>query len=262
MSNKPASIEPGMYEGIRVTQGWNPIVNTLKPLDFFMTCGQDLFSVGIRIITSNLSNDRHAEYNHSGIFPDGSACTLEANWILGSNNFFERYEGCNVLIARYNKMNASKVKIALDATNKHIGQWYPTRRIFLHLINMAHIFHWSESLVCSEYVAKVLYKAGARHGKYHGTTPDALADEAEYQLNKERTGPRYDIIYKDKLKSLYYKYCNKCKTFWLMPSTPLLPCPSCNQQFTAPLTSPNAVLNQKAHEYNELKRKYVLENNK
>ena len=33
--SKPTLIDPGMYDGIRVTQTYNPLVYDLKPLDFF-----------------------------------------------------------------------------------------------------------------------------------------------------------------------------------------------------------------------------------
>lgn len=257
-TTKPEPIPAGNYNGIKVTQAYNPLVQILKPMDFFCTKGAGIISTGIRIVERNQSTDRKADYNHAGIFPDGTACTLEALWTLKSTNIFEHYEGCDVLIARWNKMNATLALQALKATNKHIGQWYPTRRIVLHLFNMAHIFHWSKSLVCSEYVAKNLYKAGARHGEFYGTTPDALADEVENQLNKERTGPKYSIIFKGKLPYNLYYYCSNCKTFQLIPENVTNLCEKCHQVFN-PLLSPDKELNNQVDRYNYAKKEFKMQ---
>ena len=146
---------------------------------------------------------------------------------------------------------------ALKETNKHIGQWYPVYRLALHLVNVAHFLHWSNYLVCSEYVAKVLYKAGARHSHFFGTTPDVLADEIECKLNKERTGPKYSIVFKGKLPFNYYYYCMNCKTYWLIPSNQCY-CPVCiNSLLDSFPVSTNQKLNKKIEQYNMLRTKYV-----
>jgi hypothetical protein len=258
---KPKPIDPTSDLGnIRVTQAYNSLINKLKPLDFFCVEGDGILSWGIKLVTKNLSPDREAEFNHAGIFPDGSACTLEALWKLESHNFFERYEGYNAIIGRWKKMNPKIALKVLKKTNKHIGQWYPTYRIALHLINVAHIIHWSNALVCSEYVAKILHKAGARHHRYHGTTPDAIADEIKREVNKERNGCKYEIVFQGKLPYNFYRYCSFCKTFWLVPYTIYL-CPSCNCHFIVedqknpPIEDQN--LKNKILSYNETKCIYV-----
>lgn len=213
----PTPIEPGIYDGLKVFS-FNPehfMDLDLKVLDFFCVAGNSILSKGIRFVTKNQSPDRESEFNHSGILSGGS-CTLECLWTLTSHNLFTYYQGKKIIIARWNKINDETRLKALKATNKHIGQFYPAYRIPLHLINIAHIFHW-QKLVCSEYVGKVLYKAGARHSRFYGASPDHLADEIRYALNTERTGPKYDILYDDYLPYLFYGYCFKCNGVHLMP---------------------------------------------
>ena len=182
---KPIPIDPKIYEfGISVHEAWNPLIELLNPLDFFCTQSDELIGLGIRIVSKNFSPDRKADYNHSGIFPTGNEKTLEALKTLTSTNFFERYEGQKVLIARWRKMTPELAKYALEKTKKHIGQPYPYIRIGLHFFNLAHLIHWRR-LVCSEYAAKNLYYAGAYHEHYYGTTPDMLADFAKNSERKD-----------------------------------------------------------------------------
>lgn len=253
---KPIINSEADWGEIRVTQAYNPLIKQLKPLDIFCVGGRGILSHGIKLITRNLSPDREAEFNHAGIFPDGSACTLEALWKLESHNFFERYEGHNAIIGRWRKMTPKIASKALRKTNKHIDQWYPTYRLFLHLLNVAHLVHWSNSLVCSEYVAKVLHKAGARHHYYYGTTPDTIADEIVRELNEERNGCKYEIIFQGKLPYNFYRFCNHCKTYWLIPFSVYL-CPSCNTSFIKNPIIENKYLYKKITSYNILKYEYT-----
>lgn len=264
MSKLPKTIDAGNYDGIIVKQGYDPLVEKLQPLDFFCVAGNNFISKGIRFVTKNQSADRQSDYNHAGIFPDGSACTLEALWTLKSTNIFEHYEGCKILIARWNGIITHENYLkTLKETNKHIGQWYPTRRIALHLLNLAHIFHWSKSLVCSEYVAKVLYKLKARHSHFYGTNPDMLADEVHNQLNKERTGAKYQIVFEGELPNLYYKYCPDCKTYHLVNNN-LKNCPTCEKPligiYINHYPSGNIPLDKKIQNYNKDKSAYVINN--
>ena len=213
----PAPIDPGTYGEISVFSAWNPLVKIIESLDCFCTKSDEIFGFGIRIVSKNLSPDRTCNYNHAGLFPiKHCSNTYEALWKLDSQNFFSYYEKKEVLIARWNKMTPLKAQVALDGTMKHIGQTYPILRIPLHLFNLAHLFHW-KSLVCSEYVAKNLYLAGARGSHYYGTTPDHLADEFHNSLNKERTGPKYNILFEGTLPFLLYRYCSDFKAYILMP---------------------------------------------
>ena len=213
----PNLIEPGTYDNLKVEKAWHPLVKKLKPFDLFCTQGCTFFSIGIRIVTMNLSPDRKAEFNHAGLFPEGDQSTIEVNSTVTSNNFFERYEGCYALIARYTELSEENRKIAMRKITEHIDDLYPWFRIPLHLLNAAHIIHYNRSLVCSELIAKALFYAGARTYKYYGVTPDNLADEFERELNNKRNAAKYDIIHKGKLAWLLYYYCLKCKTFRPVP---------------------------------------------
>ena len=217
MSGMPTPIEPGYYDGLIVYpfDAAHFIDLKLQVLDIFCVAGDSILSKGIRFVTSNQNSDRESEFNHSGIMSGGS-CTLECLLTLTNENLFHRYQGCKILIGRWNKINYELTLKALKETNKHIGQWYPIYRIPLHLINVAHLFHWRK-LVCSEYVAKVLYKAGARHANFFGTNPDHIADEIRCALNKERTGPKYSILFDGYLPYLYYGLCWDCKAIYPIP---------------------------------------------
>jgi hypothetical protein len=228
-------IEPGTYGKIKVERAWHPLVRKLKPFDLFCTQGCTFFSIGIRIITMNLSADREAEFNHTGLFPEGDQSTIEARATVTSNNFFEMYEGCHVLIARYTELTEVNRKQAMKKLTEHIDDSYPWYRIPLHLTNTAHIFHYTKNLVCSEFIAKGLFYAGARSYKYYGVTPDNLADEFLRELNSKRNGPKYDLIFKGKLAWLLYFYCPRCWTFRPVP-VGSKKCCKCKGKLQNPLT--------------------------
>lgn len=256
---KPKTIEPGNYDGIKVRTAWNKLTKKLQPMDFFCTQGAGFIGWSIRKITKNLSPDRECEFNHAGLFPDGTACTLEALWHVEPTNFYEHYEGCNVLVGRYLKMDNELAIKAIKSITQHIDQPYPTRRLFFHLLNAAHFIHWINAVVCSELVAKALFNAGARDHKWWGVTPDNLADEIEHQLNEERTGPKYSIVFKGKLPFLLYKYCPQCKSIDLID---LLRnrCFNCNQHYVDELAVPNADLRERIKTYNNRKLSYIADN--
>jgi hypothetical protein len=254
---KPAPIEPGNYNQIVVNPPYNPLQEKLKPLDFFCTQGSGFISWGIRRITKNLSPDRESEFNHVGLFPDGTACTLEALWHLETKNVFEHYEGCYILIGRYINLTPEKYLKAITEIRRHIDQKYPIRRLFLHLLNIAHFIHWTNYLVCSEFVAKALFHAGARGHHYWGTTPDNLADEIEHELNEDRTGPKYEIVYKNKLSWLIYKYCKVCRNIDLVP--PELKLCKCKNKYVGIKAIPSKELREHTNKYNKNKMKWINE---
>lgn len=254
--NKPKVIQPGNYGGIIVNTAWNKLASKFKPMDFFCTQGAGFIGWGIRQITKNLSSDRECEFNHAGLLPEGNECTLEALWHIETKNLLEHYEGCKVLVGRYNKMNHESAQLALDGIKRHIGQSYPKRRLFFHLLNVAHHIHWIDAVVCSELVAKALYHAGARHHKYWGVTPDNLADEIEHELNEERTGPKYDIIYKGKLPWLIYKFCPYCRTIDLVDLV-VNRCVHCMKHYLDDVAIPDRDLQNKIKDYNRQKIEYI-----
>jgi len=255
---KPNLIEPGTYDNLKVERAWHPLNKKLKPFDLFCTQGCTFFSVGIRIVTMNLSPDRKADFNHAGLFPEGDQSTIEVNSTVTSNNFFERYEGCYILIARFTELTEEKRKLAMRKITSHIDDFYPWLRIPLHLINAAHLIHYSRSLVCSELVAKALFYAGARSHKYYGVTPDNLADEFERELNDSRNSAKYDIIYKGKLAWLLYYYCYKCKTFRPVPVGQKYCC-KCNGKLINPfkLKEYKEPIIQEVVNYNKKKIVYI-----
>jgi hypothetical protein len=250
---KPKAIEPGNYDGLIVNPAYVLFQNELLPLDFFCTKGSGVIGWAIRRITKNLSSDRECKYNHAGLLPDGTACTLEALWHVESKNLFEHYEGQKVLIARYIGLTPKKYLKAIKSIQRHIDQPYPKRRLFFHLLNLAHHIHWTNAVVCSELVAKALFNAGARHHNYWGTTPDNIADEIKNQLNKKRTGPNYKIIYKNKLPWLMYSYCTYCKEVYFIPT--IEHCYVCRKKFDNKNEEriPNKKIRDQVILYNELK---------
>ncbi len=255
---KPKPIDPGNYNGFIVRPAEVLLQKKLQPLDFFCVRGTGFISWAIRHITKNLSPDRECDYNHAGLLPDGTACTLEALWHIESKNLFEHYEGCKILIGRYIELTPEKYLTAIKSIQRHIDQPYPKRRLLFHLLNLAHYIHWINAVVCSELVAKALFNAGARNHKYWGVTPDTIADEIEDQLNKSRTGPNYEIIYNDTLPWLIYKYCFECKRLYLLPITDKH-CYHCKKRLRDEVAIPHRDIRIKVQEYNSLKLKYISE---
>lgn len=261
MIKKPKPIAPGKYDGVTVHPAYHYLQGKFKPLDFFCTQGAGFIGWGIRQVTRNLSPDRECEFNHAGLLPEGNACTLEALWHIETKNIFEHYEGCYILIGRYLNLTEEKRTKAIKAITKHIDQSYPIRRLFLHLANVAHFIHWTNYLVCSEFVAKTLYYAGARGRYYWGTTPDNLADEIEHELNKDRTGPKYEIVFKSKLSWLVYKYCSRCKNLYLIP-VESKSCHICNSKLSKASQTEHEFLKIDAIKYNEKKVLWINEQTK
>lgn len=256
MTTKIKLIEPGEYDHIVVVPAYHPLQKNLQPMDFFCTQGAGFLGWGIRAITKNMSPDRECEFNHAGLFPNGDLQTLEALWKVESTNFAKQYEGCEVLIGRFKEMTIEKAALAFDKIAEHVGQSYPTRRIFLHLLNIAHHIHWINAVVCSELVAKALFYAGARDHKWWGVTPDTLADEIEHELNHDRTGPKYEIIFKGKMAWLIYKYCRQCQQIHMVPIE-LKRCFNCKNKYNDILNTPDKKLRKKGSEYNENKIDYI-----
>jgi hypothetical protein len=254
---KPVPIDSGNYDGTIVNSAYASLKNKLQPLDFFCTQGAGFIGFGIRQITKNMSPDRECEFNHAGLLPDGSTCTLEALWHVESKNLFEHYEGCKILIGRYKNLTPEKYLTAIKSIHQHIDQSYPKRRLFFHLLNLAHHIHWINSVVCSELLAKALFNAGARDHNWWGVTPDNIADEIEHELNEDRTGPKYEIVFKGKLPWLLYRYCERCKQIYLMPIGDLKCCNCKNNITVEHVAIPNKELRQKVREYNERKLNYI-----
>lgn len=154
-----------------------PQKKTLKAGDMFCSAfpGAKLGFL-IKAAEKIMSKDFHADMSHSGLILNSKGDTWEILWRLKTQNFFEAYEGCNVLVVRYKKLKDVKHFKAIKDLSKHDGQIYPVHRFLLYLTGLARFVHWSR-LVCSEFVAKYLYYINARHKHYWGTTPDILSEE-------------------------------------------------------------------------------------
>ena len=127
------------------------------------------------------SFDNQSVYNHCGLFLDDRGTTLEALWHVTSNNFFERYKRKKVLIV--SPMSSEETKfISTDfIRSEEFGKSYPVYG-FLYMIAppLAKYIGDGSNLMCSELVAKYLYKIGIRPKYYKGTTPDRLVDEVRH----------------------------------------------------------------------------------
>jgi len=130
----------------------------------------------IKVVETIRAKDWHAAYSHAGIIIHKDGETVESLWKVKSQNIYEAYKGCTVLIARYNALTQGKYYIGLRMLNKNIGKRYPIFRLPLHLLGLGRFIHWKK-MVCSELVAKFLHCVGARHRHYFGVNPDDLADE-------------------------------------------------------------------------------------
>jgi len=202
----------------------HPISNALLFGDIFCTENSMYLGRAINVVSALYSSDRKSRYTHAGIMLS-SWETLESLWLVESHNIFSHYQGKHILIARPIGMTQNSFLQGYNGIKKHIGQIYPIHRLFLHILNLAQFIHWNR-LVCSELVAKFLYKSGFRHGEYFGTSPDMIADEIRYQLNANRTGPRYEIIFEGVLPVLEEKTCCFCFNTIFVPENTLA-CPKC-----------------------------------
>ncbi len=131
-----------------------------------------------------LSSDNHARYNHSGIFKTGyiegtevGPSTIESLWTVQSNDFFQKYKGKQVLIARPVAPTEDKEEAVSIIVNEDSGKKYPGYRFFYLIYPPIAKYINRGASVCSELTAKYLFLAGVRHKWYQGTTPDKLVDE-------------------------------------------------------------------------------------
>ena len=211
-------IKPGKYERAgsivfdrpEVVLGieHHPLANIFKRGDIFLSTNPMFLGKGINFVSSMYSVDRKSEYSHSGFFVSPTTI-LEASYKVSNTEFLIKYEGDNVLVGRHLEMNDDTCLKGMEKIKEHIGQLYPFHRLFLHFFNLAQFVHWNH-VVCSELVAKFLFGAGLRDYKYYGVTPDHLSDEINCSLNKDRTGPQYEIVFKGKLPINKYKRCCAC----------------------------------------------------
>lgn len=169
----------------------------LLPGDEFVTKNPMALGVAINIVQKATSVDNESTYTHAGIITEADGTTLESLWTVNSQNIWEAYSGEKVLIARNINMTPAVFAAGFAKIKKHIGQWYPVPRLFLHLLHIAKWVHW-DHVVCSELVAKFetgcatfLADADKTSGFLHnwyGVNPDDLTD-------RWRLGRYYDIVF-------------------------------------------------------------------
>jgi hypothetical protein len=201
----------------------------LKPGDIF--CSSNPMSIGVLInaVQRLWATDRQSKYSHAGIIVSSGGMTLEADWHVDGFCMFQKFHGDNVIIGRWIGMTNDKLMEGLKGINSHIGNFYPVHRLILHLIRVANLFHWHR-LVCSELVAKFLYKMGARHPAYFGTNPDHIADEIHDDLNADRTGPKFEIVFEGILPWVFYYRCRKCNGLFMADFYNPGNCPQCDNE--------------------------------
>jgi len=151
----------------------------LKPGDLFAARSQMLLGRAINVVQQFYSSDNKSEYSHTGFIVNAQGSTFEANWRVGSQDFYKAYKGEKVLIARHNDMDEDRFFRGFSSVyNKHYKHIYPFWRLFFFLVPpIAKYVHFLEKPVCSELVAEFLYRAGLRHKNYMGTNVDTLVDE-------------------------------------------------------------------------------------
>ena len=216
----------------------HPLFKRFRAGDIFLSRNPMMLGNIINYMSTMFSPDRSCEFSHAGFFVSENRI-LESSYRVSFANFLDKYEGENVLVGRHNQMTGERFNKGYDKVKSHINRIYPYHRLALHLFNLAQFVHWTNGLVCSELVAKFLFGAELRNYKYFGVIPDHLADEVEYSLNKERTGPQYEIIFKGKLPINIYKRCLSCHSN-LFTSTNHTDCPICNR--TDSLRTDNLIL--------------------
>ena len=166
----------------------------LKPGDIFCTYNPIFFGRCINSIQRFFSYDDNSTYSHSGIILNSDGDTFESKWFTREYNLFDQYEGKEVLITRYTKLNKKKFNNAIEIIkDKYLNQFYPVWRLIFFLIPPTAKYVNFGKVICSELVAHYLHLIGARHPQYYGTDVDRLSDE----FNNWRI---YKIVYKGKLE--------------------------------------------------------------
>lgn len=226
----------------------HPFSSVFKRGDIFLSENPMFLGKGINFVSSMYSVDRDSVYSHSGLFVD-SHTILESSYTVSFSEFVVKYENKKVLVGRHREMNDENFSKGFEKIKEHIGQIYPFHRLFLHFFNLAQFIHW-DRMVCSELASKFLFGAGLRSYKYYGVTPDHLCDEINYSLNKERTGPQYDVIFRGRIPVNKYKRCNVCGVN-VFTTTHTYDCPIC---FTRNSLDSNAVFLPELIKYNKSKK--------
>lgn len=166
--------------------GTEDLRGKLKAGDLFCSSLGQVLGFMINVVQRHKASDNEATFSHAGIVETSEGGIIEACWHVERSSLFEKYSDGDLLVARYIGMDEENFEEGMGKIKKHIGQFYPVHRLFLHLLGLAKYIHW-DRIVCSELVAKFLVGAGARQNWY-GVMPDDLADEF-------RNFRIYDVVY-------------------------------------------------------------------
>ena len=159
---------------------------TLRPGDIFVSENPSAFlKFFIMHAQKAMAMDSHAKYGHAGIIVDSEGKTFESgirvqgmNGIrIGYGNLFEDYIGTEVMILRHEKMTEKVFRDAfIPLAVEYNKKIYPIWRLPLMLSPMlARKLHLTNSGVCSEIAAKLLYNAELLP-EWKSVYPDYLAD--------------------------------------------------------------------------------------
>jgi hypothetical protein len=169
----------------------------LKAGDVFCTENPGVLGKAINFMQKLTASDDESVYSHAGIVTSMDGKTFEALWTIRPDHLSNR-KGQKVLIARplfkdlsNNRITEFDKKLALTQIIKKYINWvYPVWRLPLHIVPFMakYVSAHGRFLVCSELVGLYLYKIGARHEHFTGTSPDDLADEFKHYRN-------YEVIY-------------------------------------------------------------------
>ncbi len=156
----------------------------IRPGDEFATENPMALGAIINIVQAAKAVDNKSKATHAGIILESSGTSLESLWTVRSQNIWEAYKGKWILIVRNVNMTPDVYVAGLNKVKRHIGQWYPLPRLFLHFLGVAKWVHWSH-VVCSELTAKFEVgcaeflgpdRASGFLHNYYGINPDNLVD--------------------------------------------------------------------------------------
>lgn len=161
----------------------------LRPGDEFATKNPMALGPVINFVQGIKAVDNESTYTHTGIIREvrdqgKTPITVESLWTVKSQNLWEAYRGCRVLVVRNINMQPPVYVAGMGKIKEHLGQWYPVPRLLLHFIGLAKWIHW-DRVVCSELTAKFECgcaeflgedRTGGFMRNHYGVNPDNLVD--------------------------------------------------------------------------------------
>ncbi|MFA6152921.1 MAG: hypothetical protein WC716_16485 [Chitinophagaceae bacterium] len=158
----------------------------LKTGDCFCTRNPMFLGRIISAIELFWSTDGHAEYSHAGMMLNNTQ-TFESLLTNKSQDFYQGYQGENVLVVRPQVPDLDKFLALQKIYKEHNGKWYPFHRLPMFIFPPLAKINIADRPVCSEMTAKYLTLLKIRQN-WKGVNPDTLADEF-------RNWKQYEIIY-------------------------------------------------------------------